>query len=101
MPDPGCPATELSDCIYRSPVIAIEIIGGSVVVVLAVVTTAMTLEGGLGVFGALTFDRCKTCRRLPVWPRADSTRPCVRCRLSLLFSKVHTTVIGLTEERSD
>jgi len=81
--------------------VALEIAGGLAFAALAGVTVAMAIVGCLGVLGALRFERCEECGRLPTWPRGNAVRECVGCRFRTLRSRLRRAFAGIAHERSD
>jgi hypothetical protein len=69
--------------------VVIEVVGGTICLVLAVVTTVMALLGGLGLLGVVAFDRCPRCQHLSIRSATVPVRPCVRCSRAALHVQRH------------
>ncbi|MGI8882576.1 MAG: hypothetical protein ACR2KJ_19140 [Jatrophihabitans sp.] len=67
---------------------AIEVVIGLLVLVLAVGTTAAMFIGLAGIFGVMILARCEQCGRLDMAAASDMSRPCMYCRHEQLFHPV-------------
>jgi DNA-directed RNA polymerase subunit RPC12/RpoP len=57
-----------------------EVLGGLLVVGLALATTFAAVAGLLGVVGAVRFARCERCGRLVIAKPGAPAAPCMYCR---------------------
>ena len=68
----------------------IEVVGGVLVMGLAVATTFAALVGVLGIVGVVRFFRCDHCGRLGIAPASEPVPSCAYCRHSRLAHPVYT-----------